>query len=112
VYLNIAGESCAKGRLAIDIYAHYRQLMMKAGLLDQIPELDILALIEKVGATCLQEEYNLCVNDHVVHRMIPFLVSLDRNMQLAREALGLGEESAATSALIQGQAAHRGMSAL
>lgn len=101
VYLDISGESCSKGGLAIDIYGHYSQLMRKAGLGDRIVEVDYLALVEKVAGTCLQEEYNLCVKDHVVHRMLPFLLGLDRQMQLTREVLGLGEESASSSALLQ-----------
>ncbi len=101
VYLDISGESCSKGRLAIDIYGHYAQLMRKVGLADRIVELDYLALVEKVAGICLQEEYNMCVNEHVVHRMIPILLGLERQMQLTREALGLGEESASSSALLQ-----------
>jgi hypothetical protein len=100
VFLDIAGESCAKGRLAINLYAHYTQLMRKVGLADRIVEIDYLAMVEKVGETCLREEYDLCINDHVIHRMIPFLLGLERNMQLVREALGLGEESASSSALL------------
>ncbi|MEX1143523.1 MAG: hypothetical protein WEC16_01675 [Anaerolineales bacterium] len=99
--LDTAGESCAGGRLAIIIYGHYIQLMRKAGLIDSIVEIDLLALVEKAQLPCLQEEYNLCVQDHIIHRMIPFLLGLDRQMQLTREALGLGEESASSSALLQ-----------
>lgn len=100
VYLDIAGEGCSKGRLAIDIYGHYTQLMRKAGLADRIVALDYLALVERVAGFCLHEEYQLCVQDHIVHRMIPVLFGLERQMQLVRESLGLGEESASSSALL------------
>lgn len=100
-YLDRAGESCKKGSQALAIYAHYTHLMRKAMLEDQIVQIDGLALLQKVGGLCLKEEYQLCVNDHIVHRMIPVLFGIERKMLLVYEAFGLGEESAADSALVQ-----------
>ncbi|MEX2144214.1 MAG: hypothetical protein WD740_06435, partial [Anaerolineales bacterium] len=100
-YLDQAGESCSKGSQAISIYAHYTKLMRKVGLPDHIVEIDLLALVEKVEGLCLKEEYQLCVQEHIVHRIIPVLLGIERKMQLVRESLGLGEESASDSALVQ-----------
>ncbi len=101
IRLDIAGESCAKGDLAILSYRNYRQMMQKVGIGASAVELDDLALVEKVADICLQEEYNLCVQDHIIHRMIPFWQGLERQMLLLRRALGLEEESATSSALLQ-----------
>jgi hypothetical protein len=40
-------------------------------------------LLPTVARKCLQEEYELCRDEHVIHRMIPVLLGLERQNQLA-----------------------------
>ncbi len=80
-----AGESCANGRSALQtILAVERQrqlLGMGAGTVLQ----DLIisnGLIDTVTNVCLKEEYELCRDDHIVHRIIPVWLSLKRQFDL------------------------------
>jgi hypothetical protein len=76
-----AGESCAAGRLAVQtvlFYGRQRQLM---GLPeDSVAE--IVDLMPTMARVCLQEEYELCRDEDIVHRMIPSILGLERQRQL------------------------------
>jgi hypothetical protein len=76
-----AGESCAAGRLAQETilgYGRQSDLMVLGYNWEQAMK-DIAA---KVGSKCVREEYELCRDEHIVHRMIPVLLGLNRENQL------------------------------
>ena len=65
-----AGESCAAGRLAIETVNNLERRRQLLGLseggnpMDRYP-----GLVDKVARVCILEEFELCVEDHVIHRM-------------------------------------------
>ncbi len=65
-----AGESCAAGRLAIETVLKLESQRQILGAseggsgLDKYP-----GLVEKVARVCVLEEFEICVEDHVIHRM-------------------------------------------
>ena len=65
-----AGESCAAGRLAIETVLKLESQRQILGAseggsgIDKYP-----GLVEKVARVCVLEEFELCVEDHVIHRM-------------------------------------------
>jgi hypothetical protein len=92
-----AGESCAAGRLAIQTvlgYERQRQLLgmsedgVGASLMDN-------GLMDTVAEVCMKEEYEMCRDDHVIHRILPAWLGLERQYQL----LGLEEGGARPAAL-------------
>lgn len=84
-----AGESCAAGRLALETVIgleRQRQLLgMEGNGLDQYA-----GLVDKVGRVCVVEEFELCVEEHIFHRMVPVWLGLERQSQL----MGGGAEGA------------------
>jgi hypothetical protein len=82
-----AGESCAAGRLAIEtVLAMERQFEL--GGVPFSSGVNWLDLVPKVGKVCIQEEYELCRDQHIVHRMIPVILGLERQNEL----LGVHDE--------------------
>ncbi len=83
--LDAAGESCAAGRLALETYLSFEREMVLLGadltgierLLGRIP-----GPLQTVLETCLQEEYELCRDQHIIHRLIPVYLSILREQQL------------------------------
>ncbi|KAF0108216.1 MAG: hypothetical protein FD147_2356 [Chloroflexi bacterium] len=91
-----AGESCAAGRLALQTLLGFERQKQLLGI-----ESDGMAEVEKlmdtVGMVCVKEEYELCKNDHVIHRMIPVWLGMRRQSQLLggsdeTEAIKLAKE--------------------
>ena len=76
-----AGESCAAGRLAQETILRYGRQSELMGLGYNYAKAmsDIAA---KVGSKCVREEYELCRDQHIVHRMIPVLLGLERENEL------------------------------
>ena len=76
-----AGQSCAAGQLALQTalgFDRQKQLLgMEAGNLSQYA-----GLIATVSRVCLQEEYKMCADDHIIHRMIPVWLGVERQYQL------------------------------
>jgi hypothetical protein len=76
-----AGESCAAGRLALQtVLGHERQkqlLGMAEGGLDQFS-----GLMDTVAQVCIKEEYEMCAQDHIIHRMVPVWLGFERQAQL------------------------------
>ncbi len=74
-----AGESCAAGRaalqtvLGLDRQRHLVGLDANGTILDDYP-----GLVEKVARVCVLEEFELCVEDHVIHRMAVVWRSFER----------------------------------
>ncbi len=73
-----AGESCAAGRLAIETVlslAHMRGVLgLEAG--DGLK--DYPGLVDNVARLCILEEFELCVEEHVIHRMARVWRSYER----------------------------------
>ena len=87
-----AGESCAAGRLALQTVLgleRQKQLLGMAdgadGGLDQFS-----GLMDTVAQVCIKEEYEMCAQDHIIHRMIPVWLGFERQAQL----LGMENSSA------------------
>lgn len=78
-----AGESCAAGRLALEtVLRHERQRqllgMSEGGSgLDRHP-----GLMDTAARVCVLEEFEMCVEDHVIHRMLPTWLSFERQYSL------------------------------
>lgn len=93
-----AGESCAAGRLAMDTIArieHYLALLGRGdSTFDAHSELSRLS--EIVGPVCLKEEYELCLDQHIAHRIVRVWLSLLRQAQLnggdSSEIMQIGQE--------------------
>lgn len=86
-----AGESCAAGQLALQTvlgFERQKQLLGMGGeSLSKYAE-----LIATVSRVCLLEEYKLCAEDHIIHRMVPLWLGTERQIQL----LGFAEDSGST----------------
>src|SRR5665648_96250 len=84
-----AGESCAAGRLALQTVLgleRQKQLLgMAEGGMDQFS-----GLMDTVAKVCIKEEYEMCAQDHIIHRMIPVWLGFERQAQL----LGMENSSA------------------
>ncbi|MDH7454502.1 hypothetical protein QF205_15680 [Luteimonas composti] len=75
--IEAAGQSCAAGRAAIQTvgsYAHQRVLL---GYEDEAGDL-VDELLETVAPKCMDEEYEMCVNEHIVHRIFPAYQAFSR----------------------------------
>lgn len=90
-----AGESCAAGRLALQTVLGMERQKQLLGFTDESGMGGIAALMETVGTVCIQEEYQLCQEDHIIHRMIPVWLGMERQAQL----LGVSEEMSASPSL-------------
>lgn len=94
--LAAAGESCAAGRLALQTVLgleRQRQLLGmggETGFMENYP-----GLMDTVTSVCLKEEYQMCANDHIIHRMIPVWLGLERQYQL------LGMDPAKSSPVLE-----------
>ncbi len=83
-----AGESCATGRLALETVLGLERQRQLIGMSDGsgLP----VDLMSTVAHVCMQEEYELCRDEHVVHRMIPVTLAFERQRQL----LGIADPAA------------------
>lgn len=68
-----AVESCAAGRLAEQTLLRL-DLMRQALGFSEVSQNYYPALLDTVAQVCMAEEYDLCVDQHIIHRMIPALV--------------------------------------
>jgi hypothetical protein len=85
-----AGESCAAGQLAMKTILEYGRQSELRGLGYNYAQ----ALSEigpKVSRVCVKEEYELCRDEHIVHRMIPVLLNLQRQSQLMGAGAGMDQ---------------------
>lgn len=82
--LEAAGQSCAAGRSAIRTVLSYAREREMLGYEDSHNVLDEVArlLEDTVGPRCMDEEYRMCVDEHVVHRIAAVYVGFDRQLQL------------------------------
>jgi hypothetical protein len=88
--ITAAGESCANGRLALEtilVVEHQRQLLGigRGGILMQnlmTPN----GLMDTVANVCMKEEYQLCRDEHIIHRIVAAWRSLKRQYDLLAPA--------------------------
>ncbi len=83
-----AGESCAAGRLALQTRLGFERQKQLLGMADGSSLDGVARLMDVAGRVCLQEEYELCRDEHIIHRMIPVWLGLERQFQL----LGMNPE--------------------
>jgi hypothetical protein len=90
--LAAAGESCAAGRLALQtVLGHERQKeLLGAGGGGLVGTLIDNGLMDTVSEVCMKEEYELCRDEHILHRIIPAWLGDWRQYAL----LGAAEEGA------------------
>lgn len=75
-----AGESCAAGRLAVETHLSFaRQWELILG--EEYPT-GYTEVYDTVASVCMQEEYEMCVDHHVVHRLAPIHYSFERSAAL------------------------------
>lgn len=80
--IEAAGESCAAGRLAVETYMSFeRQLALLGGGQESQPA-ELAGLMVKVSNLCLQEEYELCRDQHIIHRITSVVLSMERQAVL------------------------------
>jgi hypothetical protein len=93
-----AGESCAAGRLAIQTaLGHERQKQLLGMGSDTGNPLIANGLMETVAEVCMKEEYELCRDEHIIHRIIPAWLGLERQFQL----LGLAADGGAQMPVLE-----------
>lgn len=92
-----AGESCAAGRLAFQTVLGYERQRQLLGYGDEGGLADYTGLMDTVASVCMKEEYELCRDDHIIHRIIPAWLGLERQSAL----LGITEDGGTTPALEQ-----------
>jgi hypothetical protein len=91
-----ASESCAAARLAFQtVLGLERQKQLLGISSDAGGSVFGDGLMDTVAEVCMKEEYEMCRDDHIIHRVIPAWLSLERQYQL----LGLVEEGASVPVL-------------
>jgi hypothetical protein len=75
--LAAAAESCAAARLSLETASSYGRLLQLYGLPDDSESLmaDLVPIMSRV---CLKEEYELCRDEHIVHRMLPMINGIEK----------------------------------
>ena len=77
--VSAAGNTCANGRLALEsVLRLHRWQEMLQGATTTFPA-DVLTTAAHV---CTQEEYELCKEEHVVHRIIPVVLGFEHQRQI------------------------------
>ncbi len=101
--LAAAGQNCAAGQLAVEtVLSMQRQAALGRWIFS--PGINMVDLIAKVGKVCLQEEYQLCRDQHIIHRMIPVVLGISRqNALLGVYDAGQGDTSAAAMAQLEAE---------
>jgi hypothetical protein len=83
--LNAAGESCAAGKLVIQTGLGFaRQMTLFGAPPDKVNAIikSILDVSQQAIERCLQEEYELCRDQHIIHRIRDVVLSMAREQQL------------------------------
>jgi hypothetical protein len=76
-----AGESCAAGRLAVETVLGVARQKSLLGFAPESIGLPV-DLIETMENVCLDEEWALCRDHHIIQRMIPLVLGMERQHQL------------------------------
>jgi hypothetical protein len=87
-----AGESCAAGRLAMSTLLGFERTRALLGFGEDglAATLKDSGLLDTVATVCMKEEYELCRDDHIIHRIIPAWLGVARQYAL----LGVPGETA------------------
>ena len=83
--------TCEQGRRAIQTYLGYerqRQLLGVTGP-DTDPGVNFTDILEMIGRKCLDQAYQECQEQHVIHKIIPAWLGYERQRQL----LGITEDN-------------------
>ncbi len=76
-----AGSSCAAGRLAlVTLIGYERQMQLMGAASDG--DAGIAALSPIVAEVCMKEEFEICRDEHVLTRILPAWLGLERQSQL------------------------------
>ena len=76
-----AGSSCAAGRLAMITLIGFERQMQLLGAADE-NNTEIAALAPTVAEVCMKEEFEICRDEHVLARMLPAWLGIERQNQL------------------------------
>ena len=87
--LAAAGESCAAGQLAWQTAIGLSRQKQLLGMEEGTQPLDV-GLLTTVTDVCMQEEYELCRDEHIIHRIVPAWLGASRNFAV----LGAMEQAA------------------
>jgi hypothetical protein len=85
--LAAAGDSCAAARLAIQTVLGMERQRQLLGLGEG--GLELGGLMDTAATVCMKEEYEMCRDDHIIHRIIPAWLGLERQYAL----LGMSENA-------------------
>ncbi len=77
-----AGNSCAEGRLAVDTYLGFHRTMQLLGFHDDDSAADAQQIMDAMAGVCIEEEYQMCVEQHIVHRLAPLYLEIARMSDL------------------------------
>ena len=79
-----AGESCANGQLALQTVLSFERQVQLLGMSedDFLAGIDMSSLLQKAAQICVVEEFELCVEDHIIHRMLPVWLGFERQFAL------------------------------
>lgn len=75
-------QSCAKAKLATDTVLGLQRQRQLAGFTDPM-EPPIGEIVEAKATVCFKEEHELCVEQHIVHRLVEIYPDLVRQLMLA-----------------------------
>jgi len=89
-----AGESCAAGRLAFQTVLGFERQKQLLGIADDNAGSIDMGLMDTVADVCMKEEYELCRDDHIIHRILPAWLGLERQYQLLGSEGGAAQEKA------------------
>ena len=76
-----AGTSCAAGQSALQTVLGFERQKQLLGYESQGMQ-QVIDLMDVVGPVCVKEEFELCQQDHVIHRMIPVWLGMKRQHQI------------------------------
>ena len=79
-----AGESCANGQVALQTVIRFGRQVELLGMSseDLLAGIDMASLLQKAAQVCVVEEFELCVEEHIIHRMIPVWLGFERQFAL------------------------------
>jgi hypothetical protein len=81
--LQAAGDSCEAGKGAIAQLISLERTRQLLGLDPSTTfSADLAALVSAVSKVCVQEAYQECVTQHIIHKMIPLWLGLKRQYEL------------------------------
>jgi hypothetical protein len=89
-----AGESCAAGRLALQTTLGFERQKQLLGISDDNAGSIDMGLMDTVADVCMKEEYELCRDDHIIHRILPAWLGVERQYQLLGVEGGPAQEKA------------------